>query len=132
MHLKYDIVRCHVVFLCHSTSLFIFFFFFFNDPATTEIYTLSLHDALPISGWRWRSVAMLRSRSRRRRRGRSRWRERSEEHTSELQSRFDLVCRLLLEKKKKIKNFKSYKDYDSSYTYCSQMNKHLVSTDIVV
>src|SRR2546422_9234217 len=84
-----------------------FFFFFFNDTATTEIYTLSLHDALPIcvreavrplvaDGSEW-------------------WREgvqrpqcdpgvrvlvRSEEHTSELQSRLHLVCRLLLEKKK--------------------------------
>src|SRR5258707_12448651 len=79
--------------------------FFFNDTATTEIYTLSLHDALPISRCstrRWQS----RSRS-----GRTAqtafptrpaasprpWR--SEEHTSELQSRQYLVCRLLLEKK---------------------------------
>src|SRR5271167_506405 len=74
-------------------------FFFFNDTATTEIYTLSLHDALPISvdggdgrlkidayGGRGGSDVTIRS----------------EEHTSELQSRFDLVCRLLLEKKKKI------------------------------
>src|SRR2546422_8061251 len=93
----------------------LFFFFFFNDTATTEIYTLSLHDALPIcghgriaSGWTRRSTA------------REivqppisdiRWRPvraafllnacRSEEHTSELQSRLHLVCRLLLEKKKK-------------------------------
>src|SRR3989442_4661108 len=91
------------------------FFFFFNDTATTEIYTLSLHDALPISGARvldlgaapggWCQIAA---------------REvgpkgfvlgvdlepkplgRSEEHTSELQSRPHLVCRLLLEKKKNI------------------------------
>src|SRR3712207_7006959 len=86
-------------------------YFFFNDTATTEIYTLSLHDALPISprsprtpctprcprsrsGWwtaaRWST--------------RSGWRGsgRSEEHTSELQSRQYLVCRLLLEKKKKL------------------------------
>src|SRR3712207_8570475 len=85
------------------------FFFFFNDTATTEIYTLSLHDALPIccasprrtsrSSWRRRTTASAR-----------RWRSstadpgsrttRSEEHTSELQSRQYLVCRLLLEKKK--------------------------------
>src|SRR5215813_15589961 len=69
------------------------FFFFFNDTATTEIYTLSLHDALPIStpaSWKrsW-SAAMP---------GAPVWR--SEEHTSELQSRPHLVCRLLLEKKK--------------------------------
>src|SRR5437773_4434678 len=91
-------------------------FFFFTDPATTQIYTLSLHDALPISA---------RSASRRRRKrtsdatrrallaercdyhgGASRGpagagarQDRSEEHTSELQSHHDLVCRLLLEKK---------------------------------
>src|SRR6266536_4152189 len=81
-------------------------FFFFNDTATTESYTLSLHDALPISpgpqhevaqpqpaGWpqpqslAWAPAVACRARS--------------EEHTSELQSRVDLVCRLLLEKKKK-------------------------------
>src|SRR2546428_5094466 len=85
-----------------------FFLFFFNDTATTEIYTLSLHDALPIcSGQRLRSS---RPSTRRGRRGTARsppasWpspgRWRSEEHMSELQSRSDLVCRLLLEKKKK-------------------------------
>src|SRR2546430_12018434 len=75
--------------------------FFFNDTATTEIYTLSLHDALPIShlaralpGVRRRLQAAPPRRRRRRRRGR-----RSEEHTSELQSQSNLVCRLLLEKK---------------------------------
>src|SRR5450830_1001941 len=73
-------------------------FFFFNDTATTEIYTLSLHDALPIS-----AGAPRRHRSPRRSRPARQagsGRPRSEEHTSELQSRFDLVCRLLLEKKK--------------------------------
>src|SRR2546429_6912981 len=78
---------------------FSFFFFFFNDTATTEIYTLSLHDALPISTPSAKSTACpstpCRPRSSRT------WR--SEEHTSELQSRLHLVCRLLLEKKK-IKN----------------------------
>src|SRR3989442_15449322 len=76
-----------------------FFFFFFNDTATTEIYTLSLHDALPIC--RFQNFLLVS------------WilalgfggfllmRKRSEEHTSELQSRPHLVCRLLLEKKKK-------------------------------
>src|SRR2546429_3197957 len=72
------------------------FFFFFNDTATTEIYTLSLHDALPIflvalSGqpdvFARNDVAVGAD-------------HRSEEHTSELQSRLHLVCRLLLEKKK--------------------------------
>src|SRR5206468_10725769 len=88
--------------------------FFFNATATTEIYTLSLHDALPISNGMpsgtanvsassasaisasppYARIAMTRSRS--------------EEHTSELQSRSDLVCRLLLEKKKKKKTKKHY------------------------
>src|SRR2546429_6275392 len=80
--------------------IFRFFFFFFNDTATTEIYTLSLHDALPIcpasqgchlprwtqASWHRRAAGLC---------------GRSEEHTSELQSRLHLVCRLLLEKKKK-------------------------------
>src|SRR5690349_23981719 len=99
-----------------------FSFFFFNAPATTVIYTLSLHDALPIlrfldcrsesftpkcsvttvrmssiDGWPRRAWKWSRSASR------ARSGERSEEHTSELQSRRDLVCRLLLEKKKKKK-----------------------------
>src|SRR2546430_8696544 len=86
----------------------IFFFFFFNDTATTEIYTLSLHDALPIS------TALPACSSIRMRRANlsgfcassstvtmSPTCRRSEEHTSELQSQSNLVCRLLLEKKKK-------------------------------
>src|SRR5690554_7349210 len=86
--------------------------FFFNDTATTEIYTLSLHDALPI--YPGAKVMTLRSMSRPKARSQvsaspvtrlspcnSGWR--SEEHTSELQSRPHLVCRLLLEKKKKKK-----------------------------
>src|SRR5687767_15681461 len=73
------------------------FFFFFNDTATTEIYTLSLHDALPISS--------TPSACRTRETTRTASSEcppsaRSEEHTSELQSLAYLVCRLLLEKKK--------------------------------
>src|SRR3712207_9543052 len=95
--------------------LVIVYFFFFNDTATTEIYTLSLHDALPISRSRTPTTASsspaasstfrtakgtLSSRD-------TLWtspttaRTRSEEHTSELQSRQYLVCRLLLEKKNK-------------------------------
>src|SRR2546426_8440023 len=82
-----------------TIRLFNSFFFFFNDTATTEIYTLSLHDALPISARHRSSPALpvrqcaagcLPS-------------TRSEEHTSELQSPCNLVCRLLLEKKKNIK-----------------------------
>src|SRR2546427_6946907 len=101
-------------------------FFFFNDTATTEIYTLSLHDALPIStakcshgaGRVWSPRSWTRPTSRggvaargarsRSCAGRSAWSAhdldlRSEEHTSELQSQSNLVCRLLLEKKKKKK-----------------------------
>src|SRR2546425_4050674 len=89
----------------------IFFFFFFNDTATTEIYTLSLHDALPISqAYRRPSVwhPVLRSHGSTRIHGPSVCADsgvpspetRSEEHTSELQSLAYLVCRLLLEKKK--------------------------------
>src|ERR1035438_10886983 len=74
------------------TSLFVFFFF--NDTATTEIYTLSLHDALPI----WQIVGRYPGP---RHAGRRPCLHRSEEHTSELQSLRHLVCRLLLEKKKK-------------------------------
>src|SRR2546422_8227449 len=85
------------------------YFFFFNDTATTEIYTLSLHDALPI----WDHAPQTRAGRRRSPAGPlspwpPRWiatgrhgeSGRSEEHTSELQSRLHLVCRLLLEKKK--------------------------------
>src|SRR3712207_7923860 len=101
-------------------------FFFFNDTATTEIYTLSLHDALPIyvpKAFRVRrtelvrtaraagiSLACINARSRRRSHGKEEQAgrlvgqsARSEEHTSELQSRQYLVCRLLLEKKKQLK-----------------------------
>src|SRR2546426_12824106 len=95
------VVSCSTALTCSLSS---FFFFFFNDTATTEIYTLSLHDALPI-------CSGAGSASRRTRRSRARWRRRaraeaacyarSEEHTSELQSPCNLVCRLLLEKKKK-------------------------------
>src|SRR2546430_16636163 len=97
-HLFYHKLQLHLLFS---------FFFFFNDTATTEIYTLSLHDALPISlisglpqtltniqnviaAWA-REYPVLRNTEL----------ARSEEHTSELQSQSNLVCRLLLEKKKK-------------------------------
>src|SRR2546422_11579436 len=88
-----------------------FFFFFFNDTATTEIYTLSLHDALPISSYPGNTPFSLEAVKRIANGDSSnvsscrRWRcaSRSEEHTSELQSRLHLVCRLLLEKKKKKK-----------------------------
>src|SRR5947209_14581588 len=104
--------------------MFIFSLLFLTHPAPTELYTLSLHDALPISGpGRWpppRAGGAARTRTGRPRPGR--WsgarpgrapprppprrdaRTRSEEHTSELQSRQYLVCRLLLEKKKRRDN----------------------------
>src|SRR6202012_6302781 len=76
-----------------ARSPIVFVFFFFNDTATTEIYTLSLHDALPIYGGGARSFVSPRTHPNRV------GSVRSEEHTSELQSHSDLVCRLLLEKK---------------------------------
>src|SRR5258708_38508117 len=114
---------CGFSFFLSLTVLF-FLFFFFNDTATTEIYTLSLHDALPISPRRGRpwparrrpgrrstrgccSTGSRRSRSRCSTRSRPSGRRRSprsEEHTSELQSPDHLVCRLLLEKKKNDEN----------------------------
>src|SRR5688572_33403388 len=86
---------CITILYSYLIYYILIFFFFFNDTATTEIYTLSLHDALPIC-----------PRSRRGRvagHRRAAWlrHARSEEHTSELQSQSNLVCRLLLEKKKK-------------------------------
>src|SRR6202521_3003075 len=80
---------------CASFPSSLSFFFFFNDTATTEIYTLSLHDALPIfKGQLFRSDFVIIKRKITHAPGRS------EEHTSELQSPQNLVCRLLLEKKK--------------------------------
>src|SRR5439155_22734349 len=109
----------------HTTFTLVSHHFLFHDPPTPEIYTLSLHDALPISDsaerrresaipcqtgarpWRLRNnlAAYQQCRTgvqRGRRVSLSASEERSEEHTSELQSRGHLVCRLLLEKKKKI------------------------------
>src|SRR5687768_17706035 len=91
----------------HFVYFFFSFFFFFNDTATTEIYTLSLHDALPIWNSELRRSEPPRGDLSRSGLRRGHWRRRSEEHTSELQSRLHLVCRLLLEKKKKQKKNKS-------------------------
>src|SRR5438093_6902656 len=100
------------------TIIFYFLFFFFNDTATTEIYTLSLHDALPILagvvlglvGGLTHLVLLLR-----------RFEEkRSEEHTSELQSLTNLVCRLLLEKKKKRRSFYDFEIRTLAYRSGSQ------------
>src|SRR5437762_4808797 len=106
MHLLATVIIAHLFLAILLTHLF---FFFFNDTATTEIYTLSLHDALPIWHLRHRRAEQ---RARRPQGVLRRWRQprssgrsrpgcsRSEEHTSELQSPMYLVCRLLLEKKK--------------------------------
>src|SRR5207247_11203201 len=109
-------ILIHLLLSLFRPSIFVFFFFF-NHTATTEIYTLSLHDALPIShrhvdgrGVRRPSVNepllgdiddAVRLDGHRD----ATHSHRSEEHTSELQSRVDLVCRLLLEKKKKKKMY---------------------------
>src|SRR5687767_15543024 len=79
----------------------VFLFFFFNDTATTEIYTLSLHDALPISARH--EILFLGCGSLAPEAGTGG--PRSEEHTSELQSLAYLVCRLLLEKKKQLSTY---------------------------
>src|SRR2546422_7044804 len=100
-------------------------FFFFNDTATTEIYTLSLHDALPICGLSFGVIEALR----RLRPNESlelvhrldRDTSRSEEHTSELQSRLHLVCRLLLEKKKKI--LRTLQCFDTSIRLIDTLSK---------
>src|SRR2546426_4276974 len=106
----------------------LFFFFFFNDTATTEIYTLSLHDALPICARGEhhlerqhvvRGDAVLQAVRAARVLG-----DRSEEHTSELQSPCNLVCRLLLEKKKKKKENRLGKPASAksiTYTIRSQL-----------
>src|SRR2546430_13393733 len=116
VHYQYD--------LSGRAQLFVAFFFFFNDTATTEIYTLSLHDALPISqetpigyvpakngltldGVKISNEALSEL-----------LRVRSEEHTSELQSQSNLVCRLLLEKKKRTRDH-----------YPQSANKHTTEHD---
>src|SRR2546427_9358910 len=101
------------------------FFFFFNDTATTEIYTLSLHDALPIShaGLVQRAAAaavcnlhaQAEDEGAHQQADAGRAQGRSEEHTSELQSQSNLVCRLLLEKKK-TKNLSRSRPEQSPHT----------------
>src|SRR2546422_1694566 len=95
-----------------------FFFFFFNDTATTEIYTLSLHDALPI--FAARTVALDRARLSNVAATADRAPLRSEEHTSELQSRLHLVCRLLLEKKKNKNSTKATNNKSEAYATTCQ------------
>src|SRR5688572_32077505 len=88
-------------FTCLLYAGLFLFFFFFNDTATTEIYTLSLHDALPIFGSFFQRVGRSSTSAGFSESLPTATSQRSEEHTSELQSQSNLVCRLLLEKKKK-------------------------------
>src|SRR5205085_12035398 len=110
-------ITCALIYHLLIILLFLSFFFFFNDTATTEIYTLSLHDALPILDRLLGGLAggdavarevhdedaVLLDDAHQHEQASSSWTSRSEEHTSELQSQSNLVCRLLLEKKKKKK-----------------------------
>src|SRR5439155_12087952 len=111
----------HLFFLLSSLlTSFPFLFFFFIDTATTEIYTLSLHDALPILIARIEAIAracgaISCATS-------SSWKSRSEEHTSELQSRGHLVCRLLLEKKK---NKKILTTYNNVYAESTGVERYI-------
>src|SRR5260221_7377542 len=98
-------------------------FFFFNDTATTEIYTLSLHDALPICQPAAHALDHAQGDGQAQARAfhrpaRGPAHGRSEEHTSELQSHSDLVCRLLLEKKKKKTENKEWR---KRYRYLSRL-----------
>src|SRR5688572_33141415 len=108
MPTDYSLMTLYLLIICFPVI------FFFTNPPTTEIYTLSLHDALPIFAERWRRRAEDRAMAGSGRGSRRYYGEyknggdgarahRSEEHTSELQSQSNLVCRLLLEKKKKKK-----------------------------
>src|SRR2546425_8709722 len=124
------------MFCCHFFLFIllsiIFLFFFFNDTATTEIYTLSLHDALPIyhtrisqlhfghgpDGHEAQSSAKKSSQA---------LQKRSEEHTSELQSLAYLVCRLLLEKKKK--KIKKNKTTPKQKKYARMAVRHTTADD---
>src|SRR5262249_58565156 len=109
-----------ILLLPYSTPIF---FFFFNDPAPTEIYTLSLHDALPIfEPFLPVANAELNAEVD----PETDKQDRSEEHTSELQSLTNLVCRLLLEKKKKIHKQKTK---PRKRAECIRYNKSL--TDVI-
>src|SRR2546430_7706915 len=107
-------------------------FFFFNDTATTEIYTLSLHDALPISPWIIQAsgtISLAGTRVVNFISGgvfvlQGLVKNRSEEHTSELQSQSNLVCRLLLEKKK-MRNHSSNHSVKLNRSECEKFVEYL-------
>src|SRR2546430_11355066 len=109
-----------------------FFFFFFNDTATTEIYTLSLHDALPISAGPGAAARRLGpGRAVDAYLGRTLARPgRSEEHTSELQSQSNLVCRLLLEKKKQVRTREEgpHRDFSGAGLYLSPADRQVLNS----
>src|SRR6266496_6713847 len=105
------------VLLMICLSRCVVFFFFFNDTATTEIYTLSLHDALPIEPLGMAAVPALFVPIQ------LPCTVRSEEHTSELQSRRDLVCRLLLEKKNNNPNIQH-----TAISHTKETNEHTKNT----
>src|SRR5947207_9708850 len=100
--------------------------FFFSDTATTEIYTLSLHDALPIFGWQVHRDRVMTERPQL---GDDEV-PRSEEHTSELQSHSDLVCRLLLEKKNTGLSYKTWTARSSSAKTVSHQKMPAVDLDM--
>src|SRR5258708_27612601 len=114
----------------HLNRICYFLFFFFNDTATTEIYTLSLHDALPISIENQCGV---------RRPANDRVeafdvvgeRARSEEHTSELQSPDHLVCRLLLEKKKNKTNVINVTHHGFNMNLTAQLHLQPMDIDVI-
>src|SRR2546430_5576307 len=99
------------------------FFFFFNDTATTEIYTLSLHDALPILVETERVLASVVEAVIGACYLTYGYDRRSEEHTSELQSQSNLVCRLLLEKKKKKLKNTSHRRVDTDVTTLAEFQR---------
>src|SRR5207302_9351516 len=106
----------HFLLICSIQRFHFYCFFFFTDTATTGIYTLSLHDALPIWPPLRRNVRTARTRDLSDRTASCGWTARSEEHTSELQSRENLVCRLLLEKKK-INNHNQHRSKHTNYKH---------------
>src|SRR5207237_8696531 len=120
-------------FLCYLILMFFlaFSFFFFTDTATTEIYTLSLHDALPILEQALKHAVVPQRvhhgpHAQRGQQPHSPVPPRSEEHTSELQSHLNLVCRLLLEKKKK--NNTTQRPYNKHRSHSHLTHNHKLHT----
>src|SRR5207237_8981588 len=128
LHLFSHTCTCAVIFLISALccSFLCFFFFFCNATATTEIYTLSLHDALPIYEAGLEGIVLFIVLAVMIRFGAlKRPGLRSEEHTSELQSHLNLVCRLLLEKKNRQRTKQQTKSFHKIVT-----NSHRVRKDM--